>query len=138
MQDLKVLYPRDCPNCTSPAGQQGCDYTCPKCRQGFCSHCYRTDHKGDGTYVFCPHCGEKLQIPSNPKCHPEFNVGDICTFTNKGSSGVRSNDGKECSIARLKEREMWINSNVPEYVIRFGDGNGFGASERELQFKLKQ
>jgi len=68
---------------------------------------------------------------------PEFGVGDTCIFTNKGSSGYKGNDGKECFIVRVKDPDEWVNKKVSEYVIRFTDGNGFGASERELKLKTQ-
>lgn len=137
---LKVLFPGICPTCESPSGTVGCDYSCPECRSRFCSQCYRTDQEGDGTYVFCPHCKTKLFFPEFPgRClEPEFVVTDICVFTNKGSSGVKSNDGRECRILRVKEPGMWVNPAVPEYVIGFDDDHGFGASERELVLVRKQ
>ena len=77
---------------------------------------------------------EKTQ-PEASTSRPEFGVGDICIFTNKGSSGYKGNDGKECFIVRVKDPDEWVNEKMPEYVIHFTDGNGFGASERELKIK---
>lgn len=62
-----------------------------------------------------------------------YQMGQVCVFTNRGVSGVRSNDGKRCEIIRLKPVEEWVQAE-PEYVIRFLDDNrGFGARERELE-----
>lgn len=65
---------------------------------------------------------------------PQFKVGDVCVFTNHGSSGYRGNDGKQCRITRIKHRDEWVDSNVPAYVIQFiGEDHGFGVSENELK-----
>jgi hypothetical protein len=134
---LTVLFPRDCTNCESPAGSSECDYRCPSCRGKFCSHCYKTDPRGDGTFVFCPNCKIKLYFPETPQSAPEFQVGDVCVFTNRGSSGVTANNGKQCKILRVKE--FWVNPKVPEYNIQFlHNGNGFGVSERELELVVNR
>ncbi len=66
-----------------------------------------------------------------------FSVGDTCIFTNKGSSGVTSNDGKKCRVVRTKDPESdeWRGLlREPGYVIQFLDGsNSFGCRESELQ-----
>jgi hypothetical protein len=80
---------------------------------------------------------KKMQ-PGVSASQPKFGVGDTCTFTNKGSSGYKGNDGKECSIVRVKNPDECVNKKVSEYIIRFADGNGFGASERELKLKTQK
>lgn len=66
-----------------------------------------------------------------------FSVGDVCIFTNRGSSGVTKNDGKKCRIVRTKDPDSdeWRRLlDEPGYVIKFLDGsNGFGCRERELE-----
>ena len=62
-----------------------------------------------------------------------YQMGQVCVFTNRGVSGVRSNDGKRCKIVRLKPVEEWAQGE-PEYVIHFLDENhGFGTRECELE-----
>ena len=62
-----------------------------------------------------------------------YRMDQVCVFTNRGVSGVRSNDGKRCKIVRLKPVEEWAQGE-PEYVIHFLDENhGFGARECELE-----
>lgn len=62
-----------------------------------------------------------------------YRMNQVCVFTNRGVSGVRSNDGKRCEIVRLKPVEEWAQDE-PEYVIHFLDENhGFGARECELE-----
>ena len=62
-----------------------------------------------------------------------YRMNQVCVFTNRGVSGVRSNDGKRCEIVRLKPVEEWAQGE-PEYVIHFLDENhGFGARECELE-----
>lgn len=67
-----------------------------------------------------------------------YKVGDICIFTNRGVSGVTSNDGKRCRITLQKPREWWAQGE-PEYGIEFlddhsrGTGHGFGCRESELE-----
>ena len=62
-----------------------------------------------------------------------FRVGQTCIFTNKGVSGVTSNNGKRCRITRLKPPEMWAQGE-PEYVIEFLEkDHGFGVRECELE-----
>lgn len=63
-----------------------------------------------------------------------FRVHQACIFTNRGTSGVTSNDGKRCLIIRLKPPESWRQQKEPEYVINFIDENhGFGVRESELE-----
>lgn len=68
----------------------------------------------------------------------QYKLGDICVFTNRGVSGVTSNDGKHCRITSLKLREWWAQGE-PEYVIEFldeegrGIEHGFGCRESELE-----
>lgn len=63
----------------------------------------------------------------------KYKVDDICVFTNRGTSGVTSNDGKQCRVTRLKPKEE-CRRGEPEYVITFLDGsNLFGCRERELE-----
>lgn len=67
-----------------------------------------------------------------PREH-RLKVGQICVFTNRGSSGITKNDGKKCEIRRCKPRKEWA-SDVPEYVIEFmGEDHGFGCLESELE-----
>ncbi len=67
-----------------------------------------------------------------------FELGGACVFTNRGTSGVTSNDGKKCRITRLKPELEW-HQGEPEYVIEFlderdrGTGHGFGCRESELE-----
>ncbi len=63
-----------------------------------------------------------------------FRIGMVCIFTNKGISGVTGNDGRCCTITRLKPKNEWAQGE-PEYVIHFLDsaGGGFGVRECELQ-----
>jgi len=62
-----------------------------------------------------------------------YRVGQVCVFTNRGSSGVTENDGEKCRITSLKPRRTWIN-NEPGYSIEFLDRNhGFGVRECELE-----
>ena len=66
-----------------------------------------------------------------------FSVSDICTFTNKGSSGITKNDGKRCRVVGTKdpESDMWRGLlHEPGYIITFLDGsNIFGCRESELE-----
>jgi len=63
----------------------------------------------------------------------KYRMGQVCVFTNRGVSGVTSNDGKQCKIVRLKPVDEWAQSE-PEYVIGFlGENHGFGARESELK-----
>ena len=66
-----------------------------------------------------------------------FSVGDICIFTNRGSSGYTGNDGKKCRIVGIKdpEDEKWCGLlDEPGYVIKFlGGSNSFGCRESELE-----
>jgi len=65
-------------------------------------------------------------------------VNAVCRFTNRGISGVTSNDGRLCRITLRKPPEQWAQGE-PEYVIRFLDEHGydtnhsFGARECELE-----
>ena len=62
-----------------------------------------------------------------------YRMGQICIFTNRGTSGVTSNDGKRCEIVRLKPVEEWTHKE-PGYVINFLDkDHGFGVRECELE-----
>ena len=64
----------------------------------------------------------------------KFGKGDICVFTNKGSSGYRGNDGKQCRIVGRKDGPEWKDVlDEPGYTIEFLDGsNSFGCRESEL------
>ena len=66
-----------------------------------------------------------------------FAIKDICVFTNTGSSGVQSNDGKRCRITALKDpkKAPWRGLlDEPGYTIEFLDGsNSFGCRESELE-----
>ena len=62
-----------------------------------------------------------------------YQMNQVCVFTNRGVSGIRSNDGKRCEIVRLKPVEEWAQGE-PEYVIHFlGENHRFGVRESELQ-----
>lgn len=62
----------------------------------------------------------------------QYQKDQICSFTNKGSSGVTQNNDKLCKITRLKPENEW-GQDEPEYVIAFLDGsNSFGVQEREI------
>lgn len=73
-----------------------------------------------------------------PATH-RFVVGEVCVFTNRGSSGVTKNDGKRCRVVGQKHPKDWqINGqsvlDEPGYVITFEDGfGGFGCRESELE-----
>ncbi len=71
-----------------------------------------------------------------------FSVGDVCIFTNRGSSGVTLNDGKKCRIVKVKDpkSDEWRGFlNEPGYVISFLDGsNSFGCRESELEFSDRE
>lgn len=62
----------------------------------------------------------------------KYKFGQICIFTNKGSSGVTSNDGLKCEIIRLKPLDEWVYPE-PAYVIIFEDGRSFGVRQSELE-----
>ena len=66
-----------------------------------------------------------------------FKIGDQCIFTNRGSSGVTKNDGKECRVTQIKDPESdeWRGTlDEPGYIIEFLDGSGgFGCRECELE-----
>lgn len=68
----------------------------------------------------------------------KYAVDAVCRFTNRGISGVISNDGRLCRIASRKPLEQWAQGE-PEYIIRFLDkqgydtDDGFGARECELE-----
>lgn len=63
----------------------------------------------------------------------KYRIGQICIFTNRGTSGVTKNDGKRCRIVRLKPELEWAQGE-PEYVIHFiEESHGFGVRECELQ-----
>lgn len=64
----------------------------------------------------------------------QFKIGDICTFTNRGSSGYTGNDSKQCRVIGLKDGPEWKDIlNEPGYIIEFLDGsNSFGCRESEL------
>ncbi|HOX11076.1 MAG TPA: hypothetical protein P5323_00985 [Candidatus Moranbacteria bacterium] len=62
-----------------------------------------------------------------------YKLGQICVFTNKGTSGIAKHNGKKCEITRLKPKEEWSRRDEPEYVIEFFDGGGFGVRECELK-----
>lgn len=67
-----------------------------------------------------------------------YPLNKICVFTNRGTSGVTSNDGKLCKITRLKPPEEWTK-NEPGYVIQFfHNGNAFGVLESEIAPASKQ
>lgn len=62
-----------------------------------------------------------------------YKLGQICIFTNRGTSGIKSNDGKRCRITRLKRPDEWATEE-PAYVIAFLDENhGFGVRGCELE-----
>ncbi len=62
-----------------------------------------------------------------------YRLGQICVFTNRGISGITTNDGKRCRIERIKP-ESELTDREPAYVIRFLDDedHGFGVRECEL------
>lgn len=67
------------------------------------------------------------------KAAHKYRMGQVCVFTNRGVSGVTSNDGKHCKIVRLKPVDEWAQGE-PEYVIDFlNENHGFGARESELK-----
>lgn len=80
-----IITPRkNCPNCKvekvhysftddfqliiQPITNQ--DWQCPKCEKEFCSNCFKVDHKGEGSTLFCPNCKEKLRFPNGAEYHP--------------------------------------------------------------------
>jgi len=71
-------------------------------------------------------------VAKQPVLH-RYRLDQICVFTNRGTSGITSNDDKRCQITRLKPAEEWVTEE-PAYVIEFIDGsNSFGVRECELQ-----
>ena len=72
-------------------------------------------------------------MTANQTVQHRYRMGQVCVFTNRGVSGVTSNDGKRCKIVRLKPVEEWVQGE-PAYVIHFLDENhGFGVRECELE-----
>ena len=68
-----------------------------------------------------------------PTSGHKYRIGQVCTFTNRGTSGVTKNDGKRCEIVRLKPANEWAQGE-PEYVIRFlVENHDFGVRECELE-----
>lgn len=68
----------------------------------------------------------------------QYQVGQVCTFTNRGVSGITRNDGKRCKIVRLKPVEEWAQGE-PEYVIQFLDEqHSFGVRECELELTTEK
>lgn len=66
---LRIVAPRDCPNCGIPAGLPKTSYECPVCGKEFCANCYVVDVRGSGDYVLCPNSGCGVQlffVPRNP------------------------------------------------------------------------
>ena len=62
-----------------------------------------------------------------------LSLGQECVFTNRGTSGVISNDGQRCRITRLKPPNEWCRGE-PEYVIDFlNKDHDFGCRECELE-----
>lgn len=52
-------------------------------------------------------------------------------FTNRGESGVTSNDGLKCVITRVKPKKECLRGEQ-EYVIRLENGRVFGVRHCEL------
>lgn len=72
-------------------------------------------------------------MTSNATAPHRYRIGQICIFTNRGMSGITSNDGKRCKIVRLKPAKEWVRSE-PEYAMQFlDDDHGFGVRECELE-----
>ena len=72
-------------------------------------------------------------MPLRQKVPYKYQKDQVCLFTNRGTSGITSNDGKRCRIVRLKPVEEWAQGE-PEYGIHFLEENhGFGARECELE-----
>ena len=63
----------------------------------------------------------------------KYCLSQICTFTNRGTSGVTSNDGRQCQVVRLKPPDEWV-SDEAGYVVEFSPGgHGLGVRESELE-----
>lgn len=76
---------------------------------------------------------KEKEVVACQKVQHKYKLDQICIFTNRGESGITSNNGKLCKIVRLKPVEECLRGE-PEYVIRFLDrDHGFGVRECELE-----
>lgn len=49
----------------------------------------------------------------------KFRVGDLCTFTNKGSNTYNALNGKPCKVVELRSQNTWDFPSQPEYKVCF-------------------
>ena len=73
MKTVIVVEPQECPKCHNEAEGRdpGGDFKCPSCLQDFCTRCFTSSRRSNGSLFLCPHCFEILSFPESVP-QPEY------------------------------------------------------------------